>query len=124
MAINDQLTQRIIAVIEHTMKMPAGRVQPASTFDELAIDSLDGINIAFALESEFDVNIPDDSLPKMRSVADIVAGIGALLAATADHKPPAPSGAAAPPQESPAAAAFEQGPAGEPPQGDAGETKD
>jgi len=69
------------------MKMQAGRVQPASTFDELAIDSLDGINIAFALETEFDVDIPDDSLPRMRSVADIVAGIGGLVAAKANPKP-------------------------------------
>ncbi|MGO9241368.1 MAG: acyl carrier protein [Bryobacteraceae bacterium] len=93
------------------MKMPAGRVQPSSTFDELAIDSLDGINIAFALESEFDVDIPDDSLPRMRSVADIVAGIGSLLAVKADPPPPAP--AAAPPQQNAAPA---------PPEGDAGET--
>ena len=83
----DELTQRVISVIERTMKMEAGRVKPESTFEELAIDSLDGINIAFALESEFNVDIPDDSLPKMRSVADIVAGIGGLLEAKANPKP-------------------------------------
>ncbi|MGD0577462.1 MAG: phosphopantetheine-binding protein [Bryobacteraceae bacterium] len=92
MAIDDNLTQRVITAIEHTMKMEAGRVKPESTFDELAIDSLDGINIAFALESEFDVNIPDDSLPKMRSVADIVAGIGGLVAAKTDQKPEGKAG--------------------------------
>jgi len=92
-ALDDELTQRIISVIERTMKMEAGRVKPESTFDELAIDSLDGINIAFALESEFDVNIPDDALPKMRSVADIVAGIGGLLAAKSEPKP-TPEGSA------------------------------
>jgi acyl carrier protein len=77
---NEQLRARVIAIIEQAMKMEAGRVQPASTFEELAIDSLDGINIAFALESEFNINIPDDELPKMRSVADITAGIAELLA--------------------------------------------
>ncbi len=87
MAIDDKITERVIAVIEHTMKMEPGRVKPESTFDELAIDSLDGINIAFALESEFAVDIPDDSLPKMRSVADIVTGIGGLVAAKPDQKP-------------------------------------
>ena len=83
----DELTQRVISVIERTMKMEAGSVKPESTFEELAIDSLDGINIAFALEGEFNVDIPDDSLPKMRSVADIVAGIGGLLEAKANPKP-------------------------------------
>ena len=115
MAIDDPLTQRIIAVIEHTMKMPAGRVTPASNFDELAIDSLDGINIAFALESEFDVNIPDDSLPRMRSVADIVTGIGSLLAAKADPKPPTPSDANAAPKESDPGETPAQGNVGETP---------
>ena len=71
--------------------MEAGRVTPTSTFEELAIDSLDGINIAFALESEFNVDIPDDSLPKLRSVADIVAGISGLVAAKAAPAP-APEG--------------------------------
>ena len=93
MPIDDELKQRVISVIERTMKMEAGRVKPESTFEELAIDSLDGINIAFALESEFDVNIPDDSLPKMRSVADIVTGIGGLLAVKSQPKP-APEGSA------------------------------
>ena len=78
---NEQLTARVIAIIEQTMKMEAGRVQPTSTFEELAIDSLDGINIAFALESEFSIDIPDDELPKMRSVGDIATGIESLLAA-------------------------------------------
>lgn len=87
MAIDDNITQRVITIIERTMKLEPGRVKPESTFDELAIDSLDGINIAFALESEFNVDIPDDSLPKLRSVADIVAGIGGLVAAKADPKP-------------------------------------
>ena len=87
MAIDDKITQRVITIIERTMKLEAGRVTPTSTFEELAIDSLDGINIAFALESEFNVDIPDDSLPKLRSVADIVAGIGGLVAAKAAPTP-------------------------------------
>jgi len=80
-ATYDPITERVIAIIQKTMKLEDGRVTPASTFDDLAIDSLDGINIAFALESEFDVNIPDDALPKLRSVGDITAGISGLLAA-------------------------------------------
>lgn len=89
---DEQLTSRVIAIIEQTMKMEKGRVQPASTFEELAIDSLDGINIAFALESDFDVSIPDDALPKMRSVADITAGIAGLIAAKEGQATSAPTG--------------------------------
>ena len=78
---DEQLRARVIAIIEQAMKFEPGRVQPASTFEELAIDSLDGINIAFALESEFKIDIPDDALPKMRSVNDITTGTAGLLAA-------------------------------------------
>jgi acyl carrier protein len=80
---DEQLRSRVIAIIEQAMKLEPGRVQSASTFEELAIDSLDGINIAFALESEFKIDIPDDELPKMRSVGDITTGIAGLLAAKA-----------------------------------------
>ena len=88
---NEQLTTRVIGIIEQTMKMEPGCVQPSSTFEELAIDSLDGINIAFALESEFDISIPDDALPKMRSVADITTGIAELIAAKQDNAPGKPA---------------------------------
>jgi acyl carrier protein len=81
---DEQLRSRVIAIIEQAMKLEPGRVQPASTFEELAIDSLDGINIAFALESEFKIDIPDAELPKMRSVGDITTGIASLLAAKAN----------------------------------------
>ena len=31
-----------------------------SAFEELGIDSMDAVEILFALENEFDINIPDD----------------------------------------------------------------
>jgi acyl carrier protein len=76
----ESVTDRVIAVIAKTMHMESGRITPVSTFEDLGIDSLDGINIAFGLENEFDVSIPDDALPKLRSVSDISLGIEHLLA--------------------------------------------
>lgn len=77
----DDTTQRVIAVIAKSQHMDPAAIQPTSTFVELGIDSLDGINIAFGLENEFGVDIPDDALPELKSVADAVAGIDRLLAA-------------------------------------------
>ena len=77
------MTARVIAIIEKTVKLEPGRVTETTTFEEVGIDSLDGINIAFALEGEFKVDIPDDALLTMRSVKDITAGIARLLAAKA-----------------------------------------
>ena len=77
----DQLIDRVAAVIAKTQHIPPESVTIDSTFEELNIDSLDGINILFALESEFDVDIPDDAAKQIRSVREMVDGIEKLLAA-------------------------------------------
>jgi acyl carrier protein len=77
----DQLIERVAAVIAKTQHIPPESVTIESTFEELNIDSLDGINILFALESEFDVDIPDDAAKQIRSVREMVDGIEKLLAA-------------------------------------------
>ncbi len=76
---DDDVTQRVIAVIAATQHLDASAVTADSTFEALNIDSLDGINILFALENEFNVNIPDEAAQKLRSVRDIADGIHKLL---------------------------------------------
>jgi acyl carrier protein len=79
----DNLSQRVIKVIAETQKLPAEKVTIDSTFEELGIDSLDGVNILFALESEFNVNIPDEGVQGIRSVRDSVEAMRKLLAGEA-----------------------------------------
>lgn len=76
----DELTERVIRVIAETQKLAFERVTAESTFEELGIDSLDGVNILFALENEFNVNIPDDGAQNMRSVRDAIEAMRKLLA--------------------------------------------
>jgi acyl carrier protein len=71
--------QRVIEVIARTGKLPVESVTLDKTFEELQIDSLDGINILFALESEFKIDIPDDPARQMRSVRDAADGVLKLL---------------------------------------------
>lgn len=40
--------------------------------DDLKADSLDIVELVMDLEQEFDVEIPDEELPKVQTVADIV----------------------------------------------------
>jgi len=70
----------VIVATQHYGAEKAASVTPTSTFEELGIDSLDGIQIVFALENEFDVSIPDDAAKSIRGIADIVEGIEKLLA--------------------------------------------
>ncbi len=74
--------ERVIRVIVKTQHYPpdkAALVNAEATFADLGIDSLDGINIVFALENEFDVSIPDEGAKTMKGVMDIVLGIDKLL---------------------------------------------
>jgi len=77
---NEELTERVRRIIATTQHLSEDKVTADSTFAELNIDSLDGINILFAVESEFNINIPDEAAQTIRSVRDVVEGIAKLLA--------------------------------------------
>ncbi|MGD0435798.1 MAG: acyl carrier protein [Bryobacteraceae bacterium] len=76
---NEELTERVRRIIASAQHLTEDKVTADSTFAELGIDSLDGINILFAVESEFNINIPDDAAQTIRSVRDVVNGIAKLL---------------------------------------------
>ena len=75
------LSDRVIRVIAGTQRISADLIGRESTFEELKFDSLDGINILFALENEFDINIPDEAARQIKSIPEMVAGIEKLIAA-------------------------------------------
>ena len=79
--MSDELIGRVAGVIAKTQHIPLESVTIDSTFEELKIDSLDGINILFALESEFNIDIPDDAAKQIRSIREMVEGVEKLLAA-------------------------------------------
>jgi acyl carrier protein len=75
----EHTASRIIHIIAKSKSLPPESIQPASTFDELQIDSLDKINISFEVEEVFAINIPDDSLNSLRTVQDVISGVEQLL---------------------------------------------
>ena len=75
------ISERVIDVFKRTQYLPEGKVTPESTFTELNIDSLDGLQIVFALEEEFGINIPDDAAKKFMNVQQAIDGVNLLLEA-------------------------------------------
>jgi len=73
------LASKVIAVIAKSQRIPVESITLDSTFEELKIDSLDGINIVFALENEFGISIPDEGVQNLHSVRETVAGVAKLL---------------------------------------------
>ena len=88
------LTPRILRIIAETQRKEPSQVTIDSTFEELGIDSMDGINIVFALENEFNINIPDEAVKTIRNVRDMVEGVKSLVAAGASPNTAAPNTAA------------------------------
>lgn len=84
----NDLTARVIGVIATTQRLPPASVTPDSTFEELKIDSLDGINVVFALEDAFKIEIPDEGVRNMRSVRQAIEGVQQLLSAREQTVPP------------------------------------
>jgi acyl carrier protein len=90
--MSEELTRRVISVIAETQKIPPEKITLDSTFEELNIDSLDGINLLFALENEFNVNIPDEGVQGLRGVREMIEALEKLLSGG-----PAEAGATAQP---------------------------
>ena len=95
----DDLTQRILRIIAETQRKDPAQVTIDSSFEELGIDSMDGVNIVFALENEFNINVPDEEVKNIRSVRDMVEGVRTAGrtsedAAKREHAPGDPAPAA------------------------------
>ncbi len=81
---SSDVTRRVLRIIADNQRKDLSLVTTESSFEELGIDSMDAVNIVFALENEFNVNVPDEEMKNIRSVRDIVDGVHKLVAG----KPP------------------------------------
>jgi len=79
--MSDELIQRVIKVIATTKRIPLESVTIDSDFLQLGIDSMDAVEILFALENEFDIGIPDDDVRSVRSIRQMCEGVEKLLLA-------------------------------------------
>ena len=81
--MSDELTQRVLKCIATAKRIPLEQVTIDGEFQQLNIDSMDAVEILFALENEFDINIPDDEVREVRNVRQMVEGVARLVAAKA-----------------------------------------
>ena len=84
---NPDVTARVLKVVAANQRIPADAVTLDSTFEELKMDSLDGVNLVFAVEEEFDISIPDDAAKSLRNVREVVDGVTALLSQKRSAEP-------------------------------------
>jgi acyl carrier protein len=79
--MSEEFTQRVLKTIATAKRIPPETVTIDSELQALGIDSMDAVEILFALENEFDINIPDDEVRNIKGVKDLVEGVARLVAA-------------------------------------------
>ncbi len=79
--MSDELIQRVLKVIATSKRIPIEKVTIDSDFQQVGIDSMDAVEILFALENEFDISIPDDEVRSVRNVRQMCEGVEKLVAA-------------------------------------------
>ncbi len=75
------IEQKLKATISDQLGVAQAEIQPGSALvEDLGADSLDVVELVMAIEEEFSVEIPDDEVPKLKTVQDAVDYITARAA--------------------------------------------
>ncbi len=69
------LEHRILEVVRGEKTLPDVPLTPETQLADLGIDSLDALNILFALEEAFGISIPDEVSRQIRTLGDLTAAI-------------------------------------------------
>jgi acyl carrier protein len=67
------LADRVISLLTRRLGIPPEAVTPtAELAEDLGVDSVDGVELALALEQEFDITLPETVLVDVRTVQDVI----------------------------------------------------
>jgi acyl carrier protein len=77
--LSDEILGKVLASIAKIKEIAPENISLDSTFEELKMDSLDGLDLFFELEETFDLTIPDERARSLRTVRNIVEEIEKLL---------------------------------------------
>jgi acyl carrier protein len=75
----EDIERIVIEILAHRKTFDPADVNPDVTLASLGIDSLEGLEVIFALEDRFDVRISDEAATQMKTVGQVVAGVRLLL---------------------------------------------
>ena len=66
------LEGRVRALVAEQLGIDVAEITPsASILDDLGADSLDVVELVMSLEDTFDIDVPDEEVEGMRTIADI-----------------------------------------------------
>jgi len=71
--------ERVRRTLAGVQSIPIEQITVEATFEELGIDSIDVINILFAMEHEFGIQIPDEPARLLKNIRELAEGVQQLL---------------------------------------------
>ncbi len=72
----DELTQKVISIISEARHVPPEQITLDSKFDDLGVDSLAAMGIIYDLESEYNIELPNEDVFTIRDVRGLLAEAG------------------------------------------------
>ncbi|NBC33396.1 MAG: acyl carrier protein [Alphaproteobacteria bacterium] len=79
---DEPVARTIFAIVANERKLDPAKLTLDSRLEDLDIESVDLVEIIFAIEDEFDIDIPQDKDDfKLETMRDIVDGVRGLIAA-------------------------------------------
>ncbi|MEP6851909.1 MAG: acyl carrier protein [bacterium] len=76
MATTEEIRAGLAEILNEVADVSAADVSDEKSFvDDLDVDSLSMVEVAMAAEEKFGVKIPDEELPKLKTVGDAVSYI-------------------------------------------------
>ena len=74
--MDTQIFEKIRDLLTEQLDIPADSITPESDIiDDLEADSLTVLDMVMTLEDEFDIEIPDEDVEKLRTVGSVVSYI-------------------------------------------------
>lgn len=72
---NQDTASSIISIIAAYKGIPADGMSPATRLDEIGLNSLDALTIAFEVEEAFNISIDEGELITLKTISDIVSRV-------------------------------------------------
>ena len=68
--------EKVREIIAEQLEIDPEEITPEATFlEDLGADSLDAVELVMAIESEFDISVPDEALEQLKTVQDLLDAI-------------------------------------------------
>lgn len=76
---HSEIFEKVADIASDILGINADEITEETTFDDLDADSLDRLQLVTAMEDEFDIEIDDEKLEAINSVAEAIVAIKSAL---------------------------------------------